>query len=107
MYPGGEPTPEIVARTAMPQDAVHVCPHQERLPALRWTMEKVREIRPRRAFLSHHPEDAIAIAAVQADAACAWFLVHHADRQPTAGLHVPGLELADLTPYTAEFSRLV
>lgn len=107
IYPGGEPDPEIIERTAMHRDAVHVCPHQERWPALRWTMEKVREIRPRRVFLFHHPEDAVAVAAVQADAAGAWFMVHHSDRQPSAGLHVPGVEVVDLSPYTAHFSRLV
>lgn len=107
IYPEGKPGEEIIARTGIVHDAVHVCPHGERLAALEWTMQKVSEIRPRRVFLFHHPQDAVAVSAVQEAAAGAWFLVHHADRQPTSGLHIRGLELVDLSPFTAAFSRLV
>ena len=107
IYPGGKPTDEIVARTGIGHDEVYVCPHDERLPTLAWTMETIREIRPRRVFLFHHPEDAVAVSAVQPGIAGAWFLIHHADRLPASGLHVAGLQLVDLTPFTAAFSHLV
>ncbi|MGI9239730.1 MAG: hypothetical protein ACR2RV_02955, partial [Verrucomicrobiales bacterium] len=107
IYPEGKPSGEIITRTGIDPGDVHVCPYQERALSLAWTMEQVREIRPRRVFLFHHPEDAVAVSAVQGSAAVRWFLVHHADRQPTSGLHIPGLELVDLSPFTAAFSRLV
>lgn len=107
IYPDGEPSAEIIARTRIDPADVQVCPHRERLLSLEWLVARVNEIRPRRVFLFHHPEDAVAVSAVRGSAAGRWFLVHHADRQPTSGLHIPGLELIDLSRFTEAFSRLV
>ena len=35
------------------------------------------------------------------------YLVHHADRKPTLGLHQKGNRLIDLSPFTAEFTRRI
>ncbi len=107
IYPDSEPSAEVIARTRIDPADVQVCPHRERLLSLEWIVARVNEVRPRRVFLFHHPEDAVAVSAVRGSAAGRWFLVHHADRQPTSGLHIPGLELIDLSRFTEAFSRLV
>lgn len=105
IYSDGRPTEECVRRMGITDEELRVCPELSRADTVRWLVKQVRELRPRRVFLFHHPEDAPVVAAALPELAGAWFLVHHSDRRPSSGLHLPGAGLVDLTPYTWEFSR--
>lgn len=65
----------------------------------------LREIRPRRIFLFHHPDDALPVLGALASGASSLTLIHHADAVPSLGLHLPEVILIDLNPTAAAFSR--
>ncbi len=68
---------------------------------------RLRQLRPKRLFLFHHPEDPLAGAVAQPEIAPACVFVHHADSTPSLGLHLPGIELIDLNPGAVATSRLL
>ncbi len=109
IHPEPTPPPEVIARTGIPLDRVFACPQPGGVAAVRWIAGEMSRLRPRRVFLFHHPQDAPLIAALQPAVLppAGAYLVHHADRQPSAGLHAPGVQLVDLTPFTAEYSRRI
>ena len=103
----GYPPAEIVARLGIEPKCLRVCPHEERAMATRWLIDQIRARRPRRVFLFHHPQDAVAIAGARPSLCGELSLAHHADRQPTLGLHQRGTRIVDLSPFTGVFTQRV
>ena len=103
----GYPPAEIIERLAIGADCLRVCPHEDRAMATRWLMHQIHQLRPRRVFLFHHPQDAVAIAAARPSLCRNLYLVHHADRQATLGLHQRGTRIVDLSPFTGAFTHRV
>ncbi|MGI9242656.1 MAG: hypothetical protein ACR2RV_17805 [Verrucomicrobiales bacterium] len=104
---GGEPPGEIVGRLGIGADDLSLCPHEDRAMATRWLIELIGRRRPRRVFLFHHPQDAVAIAGTRPSLCGEIYLVHHADRQATLGLHQRGSRIIDISPFTAAFTKRV
>jgi len=103
----GDPPAEIVERLGIGADGLSVCPHEQRAAATRWLIEQIGARRPRRVFLFHHPQDAVAIAGARPSLCGELYLVHHADRQATLGLHQRGTQIVDLSPFTGAFTQRV
>jgi hypothetical protein len=68
--------------------------------------ETLRQLKPRRLFLFHHPDDPVPAAAARPEIARQRVLVHHADGRLAFGLHLPGMCLIDLNPIAAATSRI-
>ena len=66
----------------------------------------MEEIRPRRLFLFHHPEDPLPVVAARPEWCGQRIVVHHADATPGFGLCLPEVVLIDLNPTAAAQSRL-
>ncbi len=66
----------------------------------------MRDWRPRRVFLFHHPDDPLPVVASGPGWCGQSVLIHHADATPSFGLHLPGTLLVDLNPTAAAFSRM-
>ncbi len=108
VHDGGPPPPGVIERTGIDPSQVRLSPApHSRTATVTWIMEQLAGLRPRRVFCFHHPEDAVALAAVQPGLAGAWYMVRHTDRQPSAGVHAEGMGLIDLNPFTAWFTRIV
>jgi Tfp pilus assembly protein PilF len=65
---------------------VHVAPRSDLSGKLRWTLDRLCALRPRRLILMNHHHDAIAIAAAQPCLAEQTVFYHHADTQLCLGV---------------------
>lgn len=84
---------------------IEICPVDGLVETTAWLRQRLGELRPRRVFLFHHPEDVPAVVAVAAYRADRCYVVHHADGAPSVGLSMPGFRVIDLAPFPAWFSR--
>ncbi len=88
-------------------DSTEIAPDVSFGERAEWLVRRLRELRPGRVFLFHHPDDATAVAGVMAADVPACFLVHHVDSTVCSGLFCEGVRVIDLLPYATSFSREV
>jgi hypothetical protein len=100
------PPSETTARTGVDLDRIDILAGPELADRLEQLFERLCQLRPRRLFLFHHPDDPVACAVVQPEIAAQTFLVHHADRVPSFGLHLVGIQIIDVTPSAVALTRV-
>ena len=98
---------EIRSRTEIPAVGITSLEEGSLLDRLELLFAQLLTLRPGRLFLFHHPDDPLASVVAQPEIADQLVLVHHADRTPSLGLHVPGIQIIDLNPIAASMSRLL
>lgn len=100
-------SPEIMERIAIATDRIDILPGPELIDRLEQLLARLSQLRPRRLFLFHHPDDPVACAAAQPEICSQRLLIHHADSTPTFGLYLPGVRIIDVTPGAAASTRIM
>lgn len=77
---------------------------EERLQAL---VRQICSLKWRFLFLFHHPDDPLPSVVAQPAIGRQRFIVHHSDFAPSLGLHLPGMQLIDLSRQAASMSRIL
>lgn len=99
-------SPEIMERVAIGSGKIDILPGPELGDRMEQLLARLLQLRPRRLFLFHHPDDPVACAAAQPVVSPQRFLVHHADSTPSFGLYLPGIRIIDATPGAAASTRI-
>lgn len=102
----GPLTSETIARTAIDPGKIDILPGPQLEDRLDQLLERLLQLRPRRLFLFHHPEDPVPCVVAQPENGAQMFLAHHADSIPAFGLYLPGIRIIDVTPTAAATSRV-
>ncbi|MFM7182423.1 MAG: hypothetical protein ACKO2G_13290 [Verrucomicrobiales bacterium] len=100
-----KPGPAHLERIGRLAEGIIVLRSEKELERFEELLGWLREMRPRRVILFHHPDDPLPVIAAAASGADQVAIVHHADAIPSLGLHLPGVILIDLNPTAAAFSR--
>ena len=100
------PRPAILSRLGSAASDVTILAGSTPVEKLIELVRLIEEVRPRRVFLFHHPDDPLPVVAAQAEWASRQIIVHHADSTPCFGLCLPHALLIDLNPTAAAQSRL-
>jgi len=98
---------EIRSRTAIPAANITFLEGDSLFERLQQLFPQLMTLRPRRLFLFHHPDDPLASVVAHPEIAPQRVLVHHADRTPSFGLHIPGIQIIELNPGAASMSRFL
>jgi hypothetical protein len=68
------------------------------LEKLEWLMDSLSSLRPERSFFFNHPDDPVAVAAMQPELCNKVAFVHHTDHTFTLGLYAPADRHLDFRP---------
>lgn len=97
--------PEIIDRVAIDAHKIDMLPGPALSDRLEQLFGRISQLKPRRLFLFHHPDDPVACAIARSEIFSEIFLIHHADSIPSFGLYLPGVRVVDVTPHAAALTH--